>query len=160
MIWSRSYPVAFRGSGNNFIPTTLEMFTKADIHETVRPGMVRSLAVLLVLLGGCATSPGDAEAEREIVLRYLDANVGTAGPFSKHGKKELDILSAPDRAAALALLERGAVGFLVYVPEPAAAAPAPDAPAAAAKPAASVAAARIIILLHGKVVGDYRGVKS
>jgi hypothetical protein len=113
--------------------------------------MTRYLSVLLLLfLGGCATAPSDAESQREVVLRYLDANVGTAGPFGRHAKKELDVLSDKDRAEAMALLNRGAVGFLVFET----AGTATD-----GKPSAPTSAPRVILVQHGKVAGDFRGVK-
>lgn len=112
--------------------------------------MKRYLSVLLLILGGCATAPSDTESQREIVLRYLDANVGTAGPFSRRASKELGVLSEKDRAEAMALLNRGAAGYLVFE----AAGTAAD-----GKSTAAAAATRIILVHHGKVVGDFRGVR-
>src|SRR4051794_456772 len=106
---------------------------------------------LTLLLAGCTTDPGGSEAVREVVLKYVDADVGTAGPFGKQGKKELDILSDKDRAAALALLDRGAVGFVVFARDY----------GAAARPGSNDTAttSRIILVLKGKVVGDFRAAK-
>ena len=102
--------------------------------------MTRFLTIVLILLAGCTTSPGNSEANREVVLKYLDADVGTAGPFSKQGKRELDVLSEKDRATALGLLERGAVGFVVFAP---------------AHSAEAGSVARIVLVLSGKVIGDF-----
>lgn len=107
--------------------------------------MKRTLTLLLlVTLAGCATSPGDSESNREVVLKYLDADVGTAGPFNKQAKKELDVLSEKDRAAATALLEKGGVGFDVFAP--------------ASSPERGTVA-RIVIVHAGKIVGDFLAVK-
>ena len=67
---------------------------------------MRSYALAsLILLGGCATAPITAETEREIVLQHVAVDAGTAGPFTKKSKHELDILSANDRVEAAALLD-------------------------------------------------------
>jgi hypothetical protein len=112
------------------------------------------LAALLALFTGCATAPSDAENDREVVLRYLNADVGTTGPFNKHAKKELDVLSAPDRAAASALLDRGAVGFVIFAPRSSAGST--DGTAAAD----TAPATRVILVAHGKVVGDFGAEKK
>jgi hypothetical protein len=92
------------------------------------------------LLAGCGTSPSDTEATRAVALEYLGGNVGTAGPFSRHASKDLDVLSPKDRADALALLERGAVGFQVFEP-------------------GAGGVTRIILVHRGHVVGDFRAAK-
>lgn len=92
----------------------------------------------------------DSESTREVVLQYLgiDAPVGTAGPFAKSAKKELDVLSAADRHQAETLIDHGAVLFLVYANKPAS--PGSEAPA----PGTNVS--RVILVHGGKVVGDFR----
>ena len=99
------------------------------------------LASVLISLCGCAMSPTASESTREIVLEYIGGNVGTAGPFSKQGKKELDVLSAKDKSEASALIDRGAVGYLIYEP-------------------AAKGTTRIILVLKGKVVADYRAANA
>jgi len=61
-----------------------------------------------------ATTAVDPEAAREVALQYIDSDVGTTGPFNKNRTKDLDVLSAEDRAKALTLLDRGAVGFVAF----------------------------------------------
>lgn len=107
------------------------------------------LALLpLLLLGGCGTSPTNSETTREVVLQYLGGDVGTAGPFGKGGKKELDVLTPADRQAAEALIDRGAAMFLVYG--------ANAANAADAQAAAAGGATRVVLVQGGRVVGDFR----
>lgn len=101
---------------------------------------------VLILVAGCATAPTTSETEREIVLKYVAIDVGTVGPFTKKGKQELNILSEKDRAAAAALLEQGAIGFVVY---PKAASSSPT------NPADRRPGARVILLQHDRVVGDF-----
>jgi hypothetical protein len=105
---------------------------------------------MMTLLAGCGTTAMDSESTREIVLQYLgtDAAVGTAGPFGKGGKKEIDVLSATDRKQVEALIDRGAVLFLVYATTPAA--------AAGESPAPGSNVSRVIVVQGGKVVGDFR----
>ena len=105
-----------------------------------------ALASLLVV-AGCASAPSAAETEREIVLQYVAVDAGTAGPFSRKSKQELDILSDRDRVAATALLDRGAVAFVVY--------PKTQISGAAA-PASQHAGTRIVLVQHGRVVGDFK----
>ena len=100
--------------------------------------------VVLVLAAGCATPPTTAETEREIVLQHVAADVGTAGPFSKQSKRELDILSDKDRIEASGLLDRGAVFFLVF------------AKADASLSGPNVPKTRVVVVQHGRVVGDFR----
>lgn len=100
--------------------------------------MKRSLFLLLALAGGCATSPTVTETTREVVLKYIGGDFGTAGPFSKHGKKELNVLSPKDRDEAAALLDRGAEGFLIFQPK---------------------MATRVVLVMKGRVVGDFRAVE-
>lgn len=103
------------------------------------------LFLIIGLFSGCGTTALDSESTREVVLQYLgtDAAVGTAGPFGKGGKKELDVLSASDRQKAEAMIDRGAVLFLVYA-----------ANTATADTAAPVS--RVIMVQGGKVTADFR----
>lgn len=105
---------------------------------------------ITLLLSGCATASSSPEAQREVVLQYLDASVGTAGPFSRQAKKELDFLSPKDRTDVLALLDRGAVLFLVFEPPK---------PGTNGKSTATASASRAILVSQGKVVGDFRAPK-
>jgi hypothetical protein len=103
--------------------------------------MIRTLTILFVLLaGGCATSPGGPESIREVALKYVNADVGTTGPFSKKNSKDLEILSDADRAQASAWLERGAVGFVIF---------------ASSRAANAASETRIVLVQAGKVVADY-----
>jgi len=79
---------------------------------------MRTLFVVLLtlLLGACAAAPTTSEERREVVLEYVGHEVGTVGPFSKKGQRELDGLSEKDRKEVLALIEHGAVGFLIIEP--------------------------------------------
>lgn len=70
-------------------------------------------------------------------MQYLGGDAGTAGPFFKHQKKELDILSPKDRSDAIAWLDRGAVAFVVYE-------------------ARAGGTTRAVLVMDGRVVGDYR----
>ena len=103
------------------------------------------LLLIIGLLSGCGTTALDSESTREVVLQYLgtDAAVGTAGPFGKGGKKELDVLSASDRQKAESMIDRGAVLFLVYA-----------ANGATTDSAAPVS--RVIMVQGGKVTADFR----
>jgi len=105
------------------------------------------VAALLALATGCAVGPQGAEQEREVVLQYLGGDAPTAGPFGRQGKNELAVLSEKDRAAALDLLERGAAGFSIYGRAPAAAANAEGGDAARV--------VRVVLVQHGRVVGDF-----
>lgn len=96
---------------------------------------------LLLLTGGCGTSPGGAEATREIVLQYIGRDVGTVGPFSTQAKRELGALSKADKEKALALMQGGAAGFLIIERDPA-------------------AANRMVLVAKGKVVGDFPAAKD
>jgi hypothetical protein len=100
----------------------------------------------LILLGGCATAPSTAETEREIVLQHVAVDVGTAGPFSKKAKRELDVLSDKDRVEASMLLDRGAVAFLVYPKTPG---------SASASTPKKETGPRVVLVQHGRVVGDF-----
>ena len=105
----------------------------------------------VILFAGCASGPGTAETEREIVLQYVGVDVGTAGPFTKKSSRELDILADKDRSAAAALLNRGAVGFLVYAKTPNV-----GNTTATNSPPNKQLGPRVILLQHGRVVGDYK----
>lgn len=78
----------------------------------MRPNV--SLVLLTLLLAGCGTSPISTESTRGVVLSYLGGDVGTAGPFGKGGKRELEVLSPAEQKEGEALIDRGAVLFLVY----------------------------------------------
>ena len=110
-----------------------------------------SLSVFLSLtLAGCGTTPTATESTREIVLQYLgaDAAVGTAGPFAKSAKREIGVLSPTDRAQAEALIDKGAVVFLVYAAQPAS--------AATEAPSATSTVSRVVLVQRNQVVGDFR----
>lgn len=107
--------------------------------------MKYSPLLLAILLAGCATTTVDPEAAREAALQYINADVGTTGPFNKNRTKDLDVLSAGDRAKAVALLDRGAVGFVAF------------GSGAAGGASAHV---RIVLVLEKKVVGDFWAEKA
>ena len=99
--------------------------------------MPRALAALLLLFcASCATQPGGVETTREIVLKYVAHDVGTVGPFAKHATREPALLAAEHKAQVLALLDRGAVGFLIIEPNPAT----PN---------------HVVMVLKDKIVGDF-----
>lgn len=98
-------------------------------------------AFALLFLAGCASAPTDIESTREVVLKYLNADVGTTGPFSKKNPQDLKILTEADRALATALLARGAVGFVIF---------------AGPQSANTGAETRIVLVQNAKVVGDFR----
>jgi hypothetical protein len=123
-------------------------FSRAQLISDLRPKMSRYLIALVLSVAGCAMSPDSAESAREIVLTYVGADVGTAGPFSKKGLRELDTLSAKDRAEALALFERGAIAYVIFSPPQ------------ERKPADTAAPTRIIFVRSGKVVADFRGTEK
>src|SRR5438105_4394576 len=76
------------------------------------------LAVTVLLFAACASAPATGEERRQLVLEYVGHEVGTVGPFAKNALRELDVLSEKDRREAAALIEHGAVGFLVIEPNP------------------------------------------
>ncbi|MBC7367993.1 MAG: hypothetical protein H7343_14470 [Undibacterium sp.] len=102
--------------------------------------MTRCLLIFLVLLAGCST-PDASEGTREVALKYINADVGTTGPFSKRNPKDLEILSPSDRAQASALLDRGAVGFVIY---------------AGSRSTDAGAETCVVLVQNAKVVGDFR----
>src|SRR5258707_12129181 len=99
--------------------------------------MKAATILLILLLCGCAATPADSEASREIVLQYLRADVGTEGPFSNQKKKELEVLSPEDKHRAIELLGGGAVGFLIFEP-------------------GIASATRVEFVSKSRVVGDFR----
>jgi len=101
------------------------------------------VTVLLMTLTGCGSSPVSVEQSREVVLQYFGTDVGTAGPFFKGGKKELDILSAGDRQKAEALIDQGAAMFLIYPGRSAASAAAP------------ARASHVVFVQKNAIVGDF-----
>jgi len=113
-----------------------------------------SIVGLSLLLGSCSTTPGGAEGAREVVLKHVGDGVGTLGPFNRKDKKELASLSPQDRAAANALLDHGAVGFLVFGPDDGT-----KSPAAGAALADMVNVDRILFVQHNQIVGDFAAVK-
>ncbi len=118
---------------------------------------MRSLPILLVCLlplCGCASAPDAPEAAREVVLKHVGDGVGTVGPFNRKDKRELASLSATDRAAANALLDRGALGFIVFGPDDGT-----KTPAAGAALADMVSVARILFVQRGEIVGDFAAAK-
>ena len=68
----------------------------------------------VLLLSACGTPTAGSESTRAILLQYLGGDVGTVGPFGKGGKKELTVLSDAERAEAEALIDKGAMMFLIY----------------------------------------------
>ena len=88
------------------------------------------------------------------MLKHVGDGVGTVGPFNRKDKKELDSLSPPDRSAANALLDHGAVGFLIFRADDGTKSP----PAGAAL-ADMVNVDRILFVQHGQIVGDFAAVK-
>ena len=107
--------------------------------KTVR-SRKRLVALVMVLLGGCASSPVNSEKAREVVLSYVGGSVGTAGPFSNQAKKEFGVLSPKDQAEASALIDRGAVAFLIFE-------------------TGKSSAVRIVLVQKDQVVGDFRAAK-
>ena len=89
-----------------------------------------------------------------MVLQHVGPGVGTLGPFNRKDKKELGALSPQDRNAAIALLERGALGFLVFGPDDGS-----KTPTAGAALADFVNVDRIVFVQHGQIVGDFAAVK-
>ncbi len=102
---------------------------------------------LIILLSGCGTTPINSETTRETVLEYVGTDVGTAGPFFKGGKKELDILADADRRKAESLIDEGAALFLVY-------------PANRTTDGSTGSASRVVLVRHGKVVGDFAAMQK
>lgn len=116
--------------------------------------MQRNLIIgvlFIALLSGCGTTAMDSESTREVVLQYLgaDATVGTAGPFAKSAKREVDVLSAANRRQAEALIDQGAVLFLVY-------GQANARPVTNDSTDASPKVGRVILVQGKRVVGDFR----
>ncbi len=112
------------------------------------------IVLFLSLLCSCSTTPGGPEVAREVVLQHIGPGVGTAGPFNRKDKKELGSLSPQDRSTAITLLDRGALGFLVFGPDN------------GTQPAATGAALadmvkvdRILFVQGGKIVGDFSAVR-
>ena len=114
-----------------------------------------SIAVLsLLLLCSCTSTPGGPEAAREVVLKRIGDGVGTVGPFTRKDKKELESLSPQDRTTAAALLDHGALGFLICSPDNGTAAP-----ASTGALADMVKVDRIIFVQNAQIVGDFPAVK-
>lgn len=114
-----------------------------------------SIAVLSsLLLCSCASAPGDPEAARGVVLKHIANGVGTVGPFTRKDKKELESLSPQDRTTAAALLDRGALGFLICSPDNGTAARASNGALAD-----MVKVDRIIFVQHAQIVGDFPATK-
>ena len=103
--------------------------------------MTRSLIIFVVLLAGCASSPDTSEGTREVVLKYINADVGTTGPFSKRNPQDLEALSGSDRVQASKLLDRGAVGFVIFT---------------GSRGSNVSGETRIVLVQNAKVVGDFR----
>jgi len=95
----------------------------------------------MIALGGCVTRQENPEAVREVVLKYLNTNVGTVGPFSHRIPKDLVFLTPEDEAASLALLNRGAIAFLVAE-------------------AGSATATRVILVQKVTVIADYHAIQK
>ena len=94
------------------------------------------VASVVLLAGGCAALPATSEERREVVLEYVGHEVGTVGPFTRSGARELEALSEKDRTAAAQMLAHGAQGFLVIEPN----ASLPN---------------RIIVISGKRIVGDF-----
>jgi hypothetical protein len=109
------------------------------------------LSASWLALTGCNSGPANGEADREVVLKYVGGNFGTLGPFSKKTKKELQALSSKDQAAAGELLDRGAVGFVIFGPDDGS-----KAHTKSGTDADLVNVDRIILVQKGQVVGDFR----
>ncbi|HWA27136.1 MAG TPA: hypothetical protein VG734_15885 [Lacunisphaera sp.] len=82
----------------------------------------RFVGALALVLGGCAavqTPLGPAGAARAIVEEYIhNGDAKTAGPLTrKNAVADLDELSDADRTEAESLMEQGALGFSVFVPD-------------------------------------------
>lgn len=109
--------------------------------------MKRFLPVLAatLLLVGCGSTPIGSETAREVVLQYLGTDVGTAGPFSKTAKNELDVLTPADRQKAASLIDGGAVLFLVYTTP---------------TPGETAKASRVVLVKGKQVVGDFNTAKT
>ena len=107
-----------------------------------------------LLLPGCANQPGGPEAARQVVSNHVGDGVGTVGPFTRKDKKELASLSPQDRSAATALLDEGALGFLICSREDGT--PPPTGGGALAD---LIKVDRIIFVRGGKIVGDFPAAK-
>jgi hypothetical protein len=115
----------------------------------------QSLLLLCLLpLFGCASASDAPEAAREVVLKRVGEGVGTVGPFNRKDKRELAALSPTDRAAANALLDHGALGFIVFGPDDGS-----KSPASGAALADLVNVARILFVRRGEIVGDFAAAK-
>lgn len=114
-----------------------------------------SIIVLsLLALCGCANPANAPEAARQLVLQHVGGAVGTVGPFTRKDRKELASLSPQDRNTANALLDRGALGFLICSPENGAA---PHTEGGAL--ADLIKVDRIIFVQDGRIVGDFAAMK-
>lgn len=103
------------------------------------------LLLLTVAMAGCASTAMDPEAARKVALLHINAEVGTTGPFHKNQTKDLAVLSEADRAQAVKLLDRGAVGFVAF------------GSGAAGGASAHV---RIVLVQDNKIVGDFWAVQA
>lgn len=98
------------------------------------------LLVVIFSVAGCALTPGAADGDRAIVLRYIGPSAEVFGPFSKTDKQEINALTEKDRAEAATMLDHGAVGYHVLLQGPS---------------AAPRREARVLLILQGKVVRDF-----
>lgn len=77
-----------------------------------------TLLVLLVLAGCSAPQARVGEGgTRTVATQYHGGGETILGPFSTEGQDQLEGLSVSGRAAAVRLLEQGAVGFSVLIPD-------------------------------------------
>ena len=114
-----------------------------------------ALAVLsLLFFSGCASETGGPEVAREVVLKHVGEGVGTVGPFNRKDKGELASLSPQDRATAIALLDLGALGFLICSRSDGT-----TPPTTGGKLADLIKVDRILFVQNGQIVGDFRAVK-
>ena len=112
------------------------------------------IALSLLALGGCANPANRPEVARQVVLQHVGGTVGTIGPFNRKDKRELESLSPQDRNTAIALLDGGALGFLICSPDDG------TTPRNANGVLADlIKVDRIIFVQDGQIVGDFAAAK-
>jgi len=118
----------------------------------MRPILI--IVLSLLVLCGCANPANAPETARQVVLQHVGGTVGTVGPFTRKDRKELESLSPQDRNSANALLDRGALGFLICSPETGA-----TSHAESGALADLIKVDRIIFVHDGMIVGDFAATK-
>jgi hypothetical protein len=110
------------------------------------------ITVACIAICGCA-SP-QAKREKATVVAYLGGwwMEKTSGPFSFERTDELDVLRPPRRSAAMALLNDGAVFFLVFKSDESVV----HENGQTSWPRGMTKVARIVFSKGGKIVGDFR----